>query len=180
MVKNPPNSAGDQDQGLIPGSERSPAERNGNSFQYSCMGNHMERGAWQSYNPGSQKSWTWLSTCACIHTHTHTHAGIHTQPILWSRSKLTKGRAARQARVGRRCSDVRSSASDWLWGNVCLLEKTAGQGRAEGQEMEETAETLESNSFKGSQGWPQATGDQIYQQHKTLPPAAPEGQAGTI
>ena len=115
-----------------------------------------------------------------VHTHTHTQAGIHTQPILWSRSKLTKGRAARQARVGRRCSDVRSSASDWLWGNVCLLEKTAGQGRAEGQEMEETAKTLESNSFKGSQGWPQATGDQIYQQHKTLPPAAPEGQAGTI
>ena len=90
--------------------------------------------------------------CVYTHTHTHTQAGIHTQPILWSRSKLTKGRAARQARVGRRCSDVRSSASDWLWGNVCLLEKTAGQGRAEGQEMEETAETLESNSFKGSQG----------------------------
>ena len=178
VVKNPPNSAGDQDQGLIPGSGRSPAERNGNSFQYSCLGNPMERGAWQSYNPGSQKSRTWLSTRAC--THTHTQAGIHTQSILWSRRKLTKGRAARQARVGRRCSDIRSSASDWLWENVCLLEKRTGQGRAEGQEMEETAETLESNSFKGSQGWPQATGDQIYQQHKTLPSAAPEGQAGTI
>lgn len=65
----------------------------------------------------------------------------------------------------------------WEW---LAIEKRAGQGRAEGQEMEETAETLERNSFKGSQGWPQATRDQIYQQHKTLPPTAPEGQTGTI
>lgn len=96
------------------------------------------------------------------------------------KEEANQRRGGKTGRVGRRCSDIRSSASDWLWENVCLLEKRTGQGRAEGQEMEETAETLESNSFKGSQGWPQATGDQIYQQHKTLPPAAPEGQAGTI
>ena len=33
---------------LIPGSGRSPGERNGNMLQYSCLGNHMNRGAWQS------------------------------------------------------------------------------------------------------------------------------------
>ena len=36
---------------LIPGLTISPGERNGNPFQYSCLGNHMDRGAWQA--PGS-------------------------------------------------------------------------------------------------------------------------------
>ena len=45
MVKNLPASA--RDLGLIPGSERSPGEENGNPLQYSCLGNPMERGAWQ-------------------------------------------------------------------------------------------------------------------------------------
>ena len=34
------------DPGLIPGSGRSPGEGNGNSFQYSCLGNAMDREAW--------------------------------------------------------------------------------------------------------------------------------------
>ena len=34
------------DPGLIPGSGRSPGEVNGNSFQYSCLENPMDRGAW--------------------------------------------------------------------------------------------------------------------------------------
>jgi len=33
------------DLGLIPGLGRSPGEGNGNPFQYSCLGNPMERGA---------------------------------------------------------------------------------------------------------------------------------------
>ena len=40
----PVASAGDR--GLIPGSERSPGERNGNPLQYPCLGNPMDRGAW--------------------------------------------------------------------------------------------------------------------------------------
>ena len=37
MVKNLPANAGDvRDGGLIPGSERSPGEENGNPLQYSC------------------------------------------------------------------------------------------------------------------------------------------------
>ena len=44
MVRNPPANAGDM--GLIPGSGRYPAERNGYSLQYSCLGSPMDRGAW--------------------------------------------------------------------------------------------------------------------------------------
>ena len=43
MVKNPPTDAGDE--GSIPGSGRSPAGGNGNSIQYFCLENPMERGA---------------------------------------------------------------------------------------------------------------------------------------
>ena len=32
--------------GSIPGSGRSPGERNGNPLQYSCLENSMDRGAW--------------------------------------------------------------------------------------------------------------------------------------
>ena len=34
------------EQGLIPGSGRSPEEGNDNALQYSCLGNPMDRGAW--------------------------------------------------------------------------------------------------------------------------------------
>ena len=33
--------------GLIPGSGRSPIKGNGYPFQYSCLENPMDRGAWQ-------------------------------------------------------------------------------------------------------------------------------------
>ena len=32
--------------GLIPGLGGSPGEGNGNPLQYSCLENHMDRGAW--------------------------------------------------------------------------------------------------------------------------------------
>ena len=49
VVKNPPaNGGGARDSGLIPGSRRSPGEGNGNPLQYSCLGNPMDRGAWQA------------------------------------------------------------------------------------------------------------------------------------
>ena len=37
-----------RDPGSIPGSERSPGEGHSNSFQYSCLENPMDRGAWQA------------------------------------------------------------------------------------------------------------------------------------
>ena len=46
MVKKPSANAGDvKDTGSIPGSGRSPGEGNGNSFQYSCLKNPMDREA---------------------------------------------------------------------------------------------------------------------------------------
>ena len=45
-VKNLPANAGDV--GLIPRLGRSPGERNGNPFQYSCLGNPMDRRTWQT------------------------------------------------------------------------------------------------------------------------------------
>ena len=63
VVKNPPANAGDtRDAGLIPGSGRSPGVGNGNPVQYSCLGNPMDRGAWQV--PGVTKSQTRLSNWA--------------------------------------------------------------------------------------------------------------------
>ena len=55
VVKNPPANAGDVgDSGLIPGLGRSLRGRNGNSLQYSCLENSMDRGAWQATVHGSQ------------------------------------------------------------------------------------------------------------------------------
>ena len=56
MVNNLPTNVGDV--GLIPGSGRSPAEGNGNSLRYSCLGNPMDRGAWQATVHGVAKSGT--------------------------------------------------------------------------------------------------------------------------
>ena len=46
MIKNLSASAGDV--GSIPGSGRSPGGRQGNPLQYSCLENHMDRGAWRA------------------------------------------------------------------------------------------------------------------------------------
>ena len=43
--KEPPALAGDV--GAIPGLGIYPQEGNGNSLQYSCLGNPMDRGAWK-------------------------------------------------------------------------------------------------------------------------------------
>ena len=45
---------------LIPGSGRSPGEGNGYPFQYSCLENFMDRGAWQATVHGVAKSQTGL------------------------------------------------------------------------------------------------------------------------
>ena len=44
-----------EDLGLIPGLGRSPGEGNGNPLQYSCLGNPMDRGAWQATVHGVTK-----------------------------------------------------------------------------------------------------------------------------
>ena len=47
VIKNPPaNAGGIRDVGSIPGLGRSPGIESGNPFQYSCLENPMDRGAW--------------------------------------------------------------------------------------------------------------------------------------
>ena len=46
VVKDPPTNGGDV--GLIPGLGRSPGEGNCNPLKYSCLGNPMDRRAWQA------------------------------------------------------------------------------------------------------------------------------------
>ena len=59
-------SAGDVgDVGSIPGSGRSPGEGNGNSLQYSCLGNPTGRGAWWATVRGVAKSD--MTDWACTH-----------------------------------------------------------------------------------------------------------------
>ena len=54
---NPPANAGDaRDTGLIPGSKRSPGGGNGNSLQYSCLENPMERGVCEATVYGVQQN----------------------------------------------------------------------------------------------------------------------------
>ena len=53
MVKNPPANAGYN--GSIQGSGRSIGEGNGNSLQYSCLENPMDRGAWRATACGVAK-----------------------------------------------------------------------------------------------------------------------------
>ena len=57
-VKNQPANVGDASS--IPGSRRSPGERNGNPIQCSCLENSMDSGAWQATVHGVTKSWTRL------------------------------------------------------------------------------------------------------------------------
>ena len=65
VVKNQPASAGDiRDTGSIPGLGRSPGKGNGNPFQYSCLGNPMDRGAW----------WATVHGVANSRTQQHIHA----------------------------------------------------------------------------------------------------------
>ena len=44
------------DLGLIPGSERSPGEGNGNPLQYPCLEDSTDGGAWQATVRGVAKS----------------------------------------------------------------------------------------------------------------------------
>ena len=47
-----------EDTGLVPGLRRSSGEGNGNTLQYCCLGNPMDRGGWQAKDHGVTKSQT--------------------------------------------------------------------------------------------------------------------------
>ena len=59
VVKNLPANSGGS--GSIPELGRSSGEGNGNPLQYSCLGNPVDRGAWQATVCGVTKSQTQLN-----------------------------------------------------------------------------------------------------------------------
>ena len=81
-VNNLPANAGvTRDTGSIPGSGRFPEEGNGNSFQYSCLGNPMDRGAWRLQSVRSQRvGYDWATT----HKHTHTQGRCICDYFRWT------------------------------------------------------------------------------------------------
>ena len=75
MVKNPSANAEDiryTDIHKIPGLGRSPGEGNGNPLQYDCLGNPMNRGAWQVTVHGVTKSRSTRVGLKWLRTHTQT------------------------------------------------------------------------------------------------------------
>ena len=65
MAKNLSANAGDiRDVSSIPGSGRSLGRGHGNPLQYSCLDNHMDRGAWWAAVHGVTKGRTQLGTHA--------------------------------------------------------------------------------------------------------------------
>ena len=69
--------------GSIPGSGRYPGEGNGNPLQYSCLENHMDRGAWWATVHGVAKSWTQLSNFT-FHFHAlKKEMATHSSVLAW-------------------------------------------------------------------------------------------------
>ena len=64
------------DPGSIPGWEIYPGERNGYPFQYSCLENSMDRGAWLVIVHGVTKSWTQLKQLS-NHAYIYIHKYIY-------------------------------------------------------------------------------------------------------
>ena len=69
VVKNLPANAKDIREGdSIPGSGRSPGGWHGNSLQYSCLENLVDRRAWWATDHGVTKSWTQRKRLSTQHT----------------------------------------------------------------------------------------------------------------
>ena len=91
--KNPPASAGDT--GSISGSGRCLAEGNGNSLQYSCLGNPMDRGAWWAtihrIPKKSDRTPQLDNICVCIPS-SFSHVGLFATPwMVAHQARLSMG-----------------------------------------------------------------------------------------
>ena len=108
LVKNPPVKAGESRAvGLILELRRSDGVGNGNPFQYSCLGNAIDRWAWRAAVHGVAKGWTWLIT-HCKWT--------QTQKCLPASElrRLVKGPGLSSPLSGL-CREVPISIPSWSW-----------------------------------------------------------------
>ena len=92
VVKNPPASAGDEKMQVRSLGQEDPLKGVcGNSLQYSCQENPMDRGAWRATVPRDHKEPDSTGQ-ATEYTHTraraHTHACTHTDNLM-QKTKLT-------------------------------------------------------------------------------------------
>ena len=131
LVKNPLTNAGNiRNSSLILGSGRSPGGGHGNSLQYSCLGNSLDRGAWWATVHGVAKSHKGLST--------HTWFCWPSGPLLvllglhlphckrssWNgRSVAFKTREIRSQILAPSCPQVLWPIAPWLWANLCVNQR---------------------------------------------------------
>ena len=116
VVKNLP--AMQETQGSIPGSGRSPGEGNGNSLQYSCLGNPMDRGAW------------W----ATVHSVSRVRHDLVTKPPPPSLSGTMRGTPSRASEWVGSCLTFGNELSEeahLLTKQKTLLERDIQVGRAQ-------------------------------------------------
>ena len=106
------------DLGLIPGSGRSPGERNGNPLQYLCLGNPMDRGAGRLQSMGSQRVGHNLATKPSPHT-------WRLRDYLWPQQGCLK-HILPLCGVHKNHVTEHSSNQNWPWGPD---EKMPPQGR---------------------------------------------------
>ena len=78
-----------RDEGLIPGSGRSPGEEHGNPLQYSCLENPMDRGAWWATVHRIAKRQTRLKLFN-MRTHTKSQWGGDSVPVSFHSSPIIK------------------------------------------------------------------------------------------
>ena len=77
----PANEGDIRNLGSIPGSEICPGGGHGNPLQYSCLDNHIDRGAWEATVHRVTKSQTQLKQ---LSTHTNAYRYIHLKSDLSS------------------------------------------------------------------------------------------------
>ena len=110
------------DQGSIPGLGRSPGEGNGNSFQYSCLGNPIDRRAYWATVYGVTESQAQLND---LHKHTYLQKylwlfslGAEWERLGWRWSEISLPNTENHISFLRRISQTRSYKLQQgnLWG----------------------------------------------------------------